>query len=126
MHELSLSYATVDSALESIAHLDAIRVKSITLTAGELSGVAIEAFRFSFPIAAAGTVFENAELIIHSEPVRVFCSACNSVTQLPDLQHFRCGACGLPTGDVRTGKDFCISAIEVETNEVPVHDYAHC
>lgn len=125
MHELSLSYATVESVLESIANLDACRVVSLTLSAGELSGVSIEAFRFSFPIAAAGTILEDAELIINSEPVSVFCRECNQTSPLVSIQSFRCPLCGLPSGDIRSGEDFLIQSIEIETAEVKQDEHTH-
>ena len=117
MHELSLSYATVESVLESVASLNASRVISLTLVAGELSGVSIEAFRFSFPIAAAGTILEDTTLIINSEPVRIFCAACDQVSPLASIQSFRCPLCGLASGDIRSGEDFIIQSIEIETAE---------
>ncbi len=135
MHELSLSYATVESVLESVASLNAARVISVTLVAGELSGVSIEAFRFSFPIAAAGTILEDTNLIIIGEPVRVFCSPCNQIGALASIQNFRCPVCGLPSGDIRSGEDFIIQSIEIETaepvtaetvtGEVPQNEHAH-
>ena len=130
MHELSLSYATVESVLESVASLNASRVISLTLVAGELSGVSIEAFRFSFPIAAAGTILEDTNLIINSEPVRIFCSACDQTSALASIQNFRCPLCGLASGDIRSGEDFIIQSIEIETAEtvtgkVPQNEHAH-
>jgi hydrogenase nickel incorporation protein HypA/HybF len=117
MHEMSLSYATVESVLESVAELNPLRIRSLTLTVGELSGVSVEALRFSFPIAAAGTMLEDAELILESEPVQVYCGDCEQLTTLADLQSFCCSSCGKPTSEVRSGKDLLIRAIEVETNE---------
>jgi hydrogenase nickel incorporation protein HypA/HybF len=115
MHEMSLSYATVESVLESVAHLNPICIKSLTLTVGELSGVAIPAFRFSFPVAAAGTLLEDTELILETEPVQVYCADCDRLSTLADLQRFCCSFCGKPTSEVRSGKDLLIRAIEVET-----------
>jgi hydrogenase nickel incorporation protein HypA/HybF len=117
MHELSLSYATVESALESIGGLDAGRVVSITLSIGAFSGVAVDAFRFSFPLAAAGTLLENAELRIEEEPVSVYCGRCEAVCELRSIRDFRCPRCGEPTADVRGGTELLIQSIEVETNE---------
>ena len=126
MHELSLSYATVESALESIAELNPTSVTSITLRIGAFSGVAIEALRFSFPLAAAGTLLETANLIIEIEPVTVYCPACDRTATLESIQDFRCPICHQPTADIRAGNQLIIQSIEVETAEVPEHDHAHC
>jgi hydrogenase nickel incorporation protein HypA/HybF len=124
MHELSLSYATVETALESIRHLEGVtRIKSIKLRHGELSGVALDAFRFSFPIAAEGTPLQDAELLFEAEPVTVYCKACDRVGRLADIRRFRCPHCDEPTGDVRSGKEFTIQSLEVEVPEV---DHANC
>jgi len=101
MHELSLSCATVESVIESVAEPEATRMISITLLAGELSGVSIEAFRFSYPSAAAVTIIEDATFIIQNEPVTIFC----------------CPICGQRSGVVRSGQDFTIQSVEIETNK---------
>lgn len=123
MHELSLSYATVEIALESIRHMDGVsRIKSLTLRNGDLSGVAVDAFRFSFPVAAAGTLLQDAELFFESEPVTVYCKWCDATGPLADIRRFCCPRCGRPTGDVRGGREFCIQSLEVEVPEV---EHAH-
>ena len=114
MHELSLSYATVDLVLESIADCGAKRVKTVSVIAGELSGVAVEAFRFSFPIAAEGTLLEGCDLNLEVEPVTVFCPACNEIRKLESIYSFRCATCGTPTSDIRSGKQFSLRSIEIE------------
>ncbi len=125
MHELSLSYATVESVVESVAELEATRVISITLLAGELSGVLIEAFRFSFPIAAAGTILEDAALVIQNERVTIYCSGCNAIERLASIQSSCCPRCGQPSGDVRSGQDFTIQSIEIETDKELQHEHTH-
>ena len=62
MHELSLMEAVRDQALAA-AHADgAIRITVISLRVGELAGVEVEALRFAFPVAMAGTIAAGAEL----------------------------------------------------------------
>ena len=119
MHELSLSYAAVEIAVESVCQLEGLtRIKSITFRNGELSGVAPDAFRFSFPIAAAGTPLQDAELFFESEPVTVYCKWCGVAGPLADIRHFCCPYCGQPSVDVRGGKEFRIQSLEVEVSEV--------
>lgn len=74
---------------------------SITLLAGELSGLSIEAFRFSYPIAAAVTIVEDATFIIQNEPVTIFCYP----------------RCGQRSGEICSEQDFTIQSIEIETNK---------
>lgn len=117
MHELSISYATVEAVLEAIAPLRPKAVKSVRLTVGDLSGVAIEALRFAFPVAAAGTMLEQAELVIEREAVRVWCGECERESELPSLQSFLCPQCGSGKTSVRGGQDCLVRDIEVEEDE---------
>ncbi len=126
MHELSLSYATVETVLESVAQHKIKRVKAVSLIVGELSGVSLDAFRFSFPIAAEGTVLEGCDLNIEVEPVTVYCPTCNATGKLASLTRFRCPVCDTPTADLVSGKQFSIVAIDVEMTDEPHNEYANC
>ncbi|MBY0502444.1 MAG: hydrogenase maturation nickel metallochaperone HypA [Bryobacteraceae bacterium] len=117
MHELSLSYAMVDTVLESLVGMNVRRIVSVTVSAGELSGVSADALRFSFPIAAAGTLVEGVELKVESAPVTVYCGACDAIAPLASLQQFCCPTCGRPSADVRGGQHLVLQSIELEAEE---------
>lgn len=117
MHELSLSHSIVRCIEESLADRAPARVLAVHLAIGDLSGVAIPALQFSFPIAAEGTAADGAALLIRSVPVRVYCSACTQESDLEDIQRFRCRHCGLPTADVRAGRELQIESIQLEVEE---------
>lgn len=126
VHELSLSYALVDSVLDSLSHLRVRRVESVKLLIGELSGVAVEAFRFSFPIAATGTLLESAELRIETDPVSVYCQMCGKTGRLASIQRFCCPSCGAPTADLRGGEHCLIQSIEADIDEEDDHGHQNC
>jgi hydrogenase nickel incorporation protein HypA/HybF len=129
VHELSLSYALVDSVLDSLAHLCVRRVESVTLRIGDFSGVAIEAFRFSFPIAAAGTLLESAELKIETEPASVYCQACGKTGPLASVQRFCCPSCAAFTVELRGGQDCVIQSIEadiLDEGEEDLYEHQNC
>jgi hydrogenase nickel incorporation protein HypA/HybF len=117
MHELSMSYAAVESVLAAVEHLRVKRVVAVTLVMGDFCGVAEEAFRFSFPLAAAGTAVAGAELRLEREAVTVYCGACDAVGELESPQRFCCPACGRPTGEVRSGQEMVVRTVEVEEDE---------
>lgn len=117
MHELSLSHSIVRCIEESLAERPHARVRRVLLAVGDLSGVAIPALQFSFPIASEGTAVAGAELIIRSVPVRVYCPACARESELEDIQRFRCRHCALPTADLRAGRELEIESIELEVEE---------
>jgi hydrogenase nickel incorporation protein HypA/HybF len=65
----------------------------IELRIGPLSGVEPHLVEQAFPIASAGTVAADAELVIDSLPVMVRCAECGSTTSvLPN--RLVCASCG--------------------------------
>lgn len=67
MHELSIALALVELTSEEAERLRAARVNALYVRLGTSSGVVAEALRFSFDLAAAGTIAEGARLEL--EPV---------------------------------------------------------
>lgn len=114
MHELSLAHRLVTLAEEAARDAGARRVLAVTLKVGVLSGVATEALRFAYDIAAAGTLLAGSRLDTRDVPVTVYCPRCDREAELACVQRFRCPACGTPTGDVRAGRELEIETIEVE------------
>jgi hydrogenase nickel incorporation protein HypA/HybF len=64
MHELSIALELVDLASAEAERLGEITVVALHVRIGPLSGVLSDALRFSFDVAAAGTVIEGARLEI--------------------------------------------------------------
>ncbi|MBD2422857.1 hydrogenase maturation nickel metallochaperone HypA [Cyanobium sp. FACHB-13342] len=112
MHELSLMEAVRDQALAA-AHADgAIRITVISLRVGELAGVELEALRFAFPVAMAGTIAAGAELRIESEPAECHCAACNAPFPAAD-GCCDCPRCGAISRQLLRGRDLRLLALEV-------------
>ncbi|MCP4302434.1 MAG: hydrogenase maturation nickel metallochaperone HypA, partial [Gammaproteobacteria bacterium] len=83
MHELSVCMSMLQQ-VEQIAHeRNASKVIKITLAIGPLSGVEPELMRHAYPLAAAGSVAADAELIMESADIVVRCSQCDSETSVP-------------------------------------------
>jgi hydrogenase nickel incorporation protein HypA/HybF len=114
MHELSLANRLVQVAEESAREAGAARVTAVTLRVGDLSGVSVEALRFAYDVAAAGTMLEGSRLEVRTVAVTVYCPRCERVAELASVQNFRCPACDTPTGDVRAGRELEIESLEVE------------
>lgn len=113
MHELSLAVQLVQIAEEAARAADAKRVTVVVVKIGALSGVAEEALRFAFDVAAADTLLAGARLDIRPVSVIVRCPRCGDV-ELPGLQLFHCPRCDSPTVDVRAGREMELESIEVE------------
>jgi len=46
--------------------------------------------------------------------VTIFCAQCKERRVLPSVQSFVCPECGVPTMDIREGKELEVFALEVE------------
>lgn len=119
MHELSIAMSLVEVAAEKAAELGGVRVQSLRLRLGPLSGVVKEALLFSFDLAAQGTPLEGARLEIEDVPVTVHCPLCGVEQPLPSIQSFHCPICGTPTPDVVQGRELELTALEVQDHAAP-------
>ena len=114
MHELSIAQSVIEQ-VEVVARREkAVRVLTVTLTIGALSGVERESLEFVFPMAAEGTLAEKAALAVEEVPARLTCRACRaeSDARMPLLA---CGKCGSGDVEISGGRDLFIKSVELET-----------
>ena len=117
MHELSIALSLVESADAAARAAGAQRVNSVHLRVGALSGVVTEALRFSFDVAAQGTLLEGAALTVEELPVVVHCPQCDADVELPSVQRFRCPVCDTPAGALVQGRELELTSLEIEATE---------
>jgi hydrogenase nickel incorporation protein HypA/HybF len=113
MHELSIALSLVDIASDEAARLGAIRVASVHLRLGRLSGVVGDALMFSFEAAVEGTALQGARLVIEDVPVTVWCGACEAERALANLASRRCPVCDGLAPDIMHGEELELMALEV-------------
>ena len=113
MHELSIAMSIVDAATEQAAKMGNVRVVSIHLKLGPLSGVIKEALLSAFEMAREGTPFQETRLVIEEMPVIAFCTKCQTERTIESIQEMRCPVCGTVSPDVRGGRELEISAMDV-------------
>ena len=113
MHELSVAQSLVDLITEQIAVTVAVRVRSVRVVVGELSGVVPAALRSAWPAASRGTAVAAALLQIDEQPVVLWCARCLTESPTLGVQSLRCAACGTPSNDVRRGRELELLSIEV-------------
>ena len=106
----------VDAALDE-AQRRGVEVSAVHLRLGALSGVVKDALLFSYEVACQDTPLEGSQLIVEDVPVIVFCPKCQAERELPSVQLFACPECGLPTMDVRHGRELEVFALEVNEEE---------
>ncbi len=113
MHELSVCLSLMQQ-VESIAReRDAYRVTKIVLDIGPLSGVEAGLLRNAYPLAAAGTVAENAELVVQNAAIVVRCSQCDEETTV-SANKLLCGSCGDFRTRVIAGDELTLLRVELE------------
>ena len=117
MHELAICQALISQVEEIAKQNHAISVSSITLGLGQLSGVEEDLLRHAYPVAKAGTLAENAELIIQSIPLRVHCSRCQAESDASPNQLI-CASCGDWRTDLVAGDELLLLRMELDKDEV--------
>lgn len=113
MHELSVCLSLMQQ-LEALAReRHAARITQVTLSVGPLSGVEPELLRNAYPLAAAGTVAEDAELLMEIADVVVSCSRCNAETTVVP-NRLLCGSCGDFRTRVISGDELTLMRVELD------------
>ena len=114
MHELSIAQSVIEQVEQAAGKEKAVRVLTVTLAIGALSGIERESLEFVFPMAAEGTIAAGAVLVVEEVPATAKCRACHaeSDAQTPLLT---CGKCGSSDVDVSGGRDLFIKSVELET-----------
>ncbi len=112
MHELSICQALIDQ-VESVARdHGATGVERILLQVGPLAGVEPALLQHAFPLAAAGTLAEHAELAIEPAKVRVRCNDCGTESDATP-NRLLCAACGSYRTRLISGDELLLASLEL-------------
>lgn len=112
MHELAVCQQLLLQVDQIAKEQNANVVESITLRIGPLSGVEAHLLTQAFPLAAAGSVAENAELIIESLPIRVRCQTCGAETDAKPNK-LVCGTCGDYHTQLISGDEMLLASLSL-------------
>lgn len=113
MHELAICQSLLTQVENIALERNAHSVTMIIIGMGPLSGVEAQLLKNAYPIASAGTVAENAELIIEDLPIRVKCNQCGSETDaLPNK--LVCKKCGDWHTTLISGDELMLMSVELE------------
>jgi hydrogenase nickel incorporation protein HypA/HybF len=113
MHELSIALSILDVVEEEIERRGSVRVETIHLKLGPLSGVVKEALLSAFELASEQTQFAQCSLVIEDVPISVYCPLCNAERPVRSMQSFYCADCGTPASAVVHGRELQVSALEL-------------
>lgn len=125
MHELAVAQALVEQVGAVIdqhqashdndaSSSDAWRATSIRVRIGPLAGVVPELLATAFPLAAAGSRMEHAELDFTLAPIKVRCQTCGMETEAA-MNRLLCGACGDWHTQIISGDELLLESVELET-----------
>lgn len=113
MHELSVCMSLMQQVEGIARERRAEKVTRITLSIGPLSGVEPDLLRHAYPLAAAGTVAEEAELIMDTTAIVVRCSQCDNETTVTPNK-LLCGSCGDFRTQVISGDELVLMRVELD------------
>lgn len=116
MHELSVAQALVDEVERLIEQNQARAARRIRLRIGPLAGVVPALLTGAFPLAAAGSRCEQAELDLIEAPIRVRCQTCGVKTEAA-INRLLCAACGDWHTQVVSGDELLLESVELDIPE---------
>jgi hydrogenase nickel incorporation protein HypA/HybF len=116
MHELSLCSALIGEVERVAREHRATRATMIRLALGPLSGAEPALLQSAFPLAAAGTLAEGAELIITEAPLVVRCNLCLHEGEA-EPNRLICGKCGSWQTTLVSGDEMLLASVELIDGE---------
>jgi len=116
MHELSVCLSLLQQLEKIAAERNAIAVEKIYLQLGPLSGIEPALLRNAYPMAAAGTIAENAELIIEACDIVVSCTECGAESAAKP-NRLLCGVCGDFRTRIISGEEMILQRMEMTLAE---------
>jgi len=114
MHELAICQSLLNQVEDIALQHQAETVSSITLGIGPLSGVESQLLINAYSIASAGTVAEQAKLIIEILPIRVSCSECGNESEA-QANKLICKSCGNWRTTLVSGDEMLLMSLDLET-----------
>jgi hydrogenase nickel incorporation protein HypA/HybF len=114
VHELAVAQALVEQVDAVIDQHGATQASLIRVRIGPLAGVVPELLASAFPLAAAGSRMEHAELEFAHAPITVRCQTCGLETEAA-MNRLICGACGDWHTQVMSGDELLLESVELET-----------
>jgi hydrogenase nickel incorporation protein HypA/HybF len=122
MHELSICLSLIDAVVKVAAENHAASISDIHVSVGPLSGVEAALLINAFPIAAAGTAAEDAELHVHDQPVKVRCESCGAETEAT-ANRLTCGKCQNWRTSLLSGDGLLLQRVCMTKNTSEVLDH---
>ena len=120
VHELSIVCSIIDLAAAESQKRGNVVIRTVYVRIGRLSGVVKSALQSAFELAREDSPLAAARLVVEETPVVIRCPSCEIDTTLDwpqafeSLASFCCSRCGVPSSDVRGGRELEVTALEIE------------
>lgn len=114
MHELSICQALMEEVTRVAREQRAVSVSDIYVCVGPLSGVEAPLLQNAFPLAAAGTVADRAQLHLEASAIRVACDACGEESHV-SANRLVCERCGDWRTRVVAGDELLLRRVVLDT-----------
>ena len=112
MHELSLCDDLLGQVIAIATQHKAQSVESITVQVGALSGVEPILLESAFDLIKAGTVAEQAELIMQKSPVTVLCRTCGTQSEV-EANRLLCKTCQSHETTLLSGDELMLASVSL-------------
>ncbi len=113
MHEFSIVQSLMSLIEEYVRENGAKSVTKVVVLVGALSGVEPHLLKMAFDTFKEGTVAEEAQLVIETEPLKVLCNDCGSESVKEELNAL-CPVCGSYNTQIVSGEELLLKSLEME------------
>ena len=113
MHEWSLATSLIKEAEAEARRRGAIKVHSLTVRVGTLTGVVPELLERAYDAAVVDSFLKGADLILEVEAALARCPACGKETEFEDFL-LVCPACGSVGLKPLSGEGLVLTHMELE------------
>ena len=114
MHELAVTQSILEIAVRHADGQKARRITDLFIVMGEWSSTVDDSIQFYWDMISDGTIAKGATLHFRRIPVEIVCIECNH-TYNPNSRELLCPNCASTRIKVKTGEEFYLEAIEVES-----------
>ncbi|MDP1734834.1 MAG: hydrogenase maturation nickel metallochaperone HypA [Sulfuritalea sp.] len=112
MHEMSLAEGVLQLIEDAARDQEFVKVTTVWLEIGQLSGVEVEAMKFCFDAVTRDSVADGARLEIIALPGTGWCMACSKTVPMAEV-FGECPQCGGYQMQVTGGTEMRVKELEV-------------
>lgn len=113
MHEISIISEVLEMANENAKIYNIKRIEKIILKIGEFTCIEENTLRFAFNSMSAGTICENAKLILEKIKASAYCDNCKENFNISYTKKL-CPKCNKYSCNITTGYELLLERIEGE------------